>query len=350
MRRALVRLVVMLVAFLAFVGAVVEAQTQGATATGATHTETSVIGRTPETQFAALGTLRLDSEGRLLVCDTGRKHIRVISPAGKVLATWKLPMAPVALWRCDDGTMYVADAGKVAKLDKSGKVLKTVDLPGADAAAAQPRRRGGRSRAAKPSGITASKKDVFVAVGTSWSLRSRSSVIRFNRDLGEPKVIATDLRGCCQRLDMVARDDVLYVAENARYRVVRYDREGKVLSTWGRRDRNDVSGFGSCCNPMNLCFGPGGVLYTAESGLGRVKRYTLDGKFLSLVGYVGVARFARAGRLAASCSNIAIAVTKDGSRVYVQDVKNNIIRVLERKGQPAGEKGTTDTKDKEQEE
>jgi len=46
---------------------------------------------------------------------------------------------------------------------------------------------------------------------------------------------------------------------------------------------------------------------------------------------VGVERFANAGRLASSCSNIAIAVTPSGDRVYVMDHKNNLIRVLQKK-------------------
>ncbi len=146
----------------------------------------------------------------------------------------------------------------------------------------------------------------------------------------EPVLIAEDMRGCCQRLDMVVWEDALYVAENARHRVVKFDTTGKVLSKWGARDRVNIEGFGSCCNPMNLCFGPKGELYTAESGLGRIKRYSLDGKFLELVGYVGVDRFSRATRLAASCSNIAIAVNKEASRIFVLDFKNNFIRVLER--------------------
>ena len=69
---------------------------------------------------------------------------------------------------------------------------------------------------------------------------------------------------------------------------------------------------------------------TALMGLGRIKRYTPKGKFLGLVGYVAVPRFRRPGPVAASCSNIAIAVSKDAARVYVQDVKRNLIRVLAR--------------------
>jgi sugar lactone lactonase YvrE len=156
-------------------------------------------------------------------------------------------------------------------------------------------------------------------------------VFRLDRDLREAVKVMDELRACCQRLDLVAKDDKLYVSENARHRVLACDRDGNVLAKWGARDRTAIEGFGSCCNPMNLCFGSTGELYTAESGLGRIKRYSRDGKFLGLVGYVGVERFNRATRLAASCSNIAVAVSADGSRVYVLDLKNNLIRRLARK-------------------
>lgn len=82
---------------------------------------------------------------------------------------------------------------------------------------------------------------------------------------------------------------------------------------------------------MNICFDGLGVLYTAESGLGRVKRYAATGEFLDLTGYVGTDRFWNGSSLAASCSNMVIAVTTDGRRVYVMDYKDNRIRVLQQK-------------------
>lgn len=283
------------------------------------YKEIESIGSSADTSFGRLSTITMDIDGNLLACDSKKQEIRVIGGDGKTRATWKPGFAPSAIHVCEDGTVYVGGIGALAKLDKTGKVQKTIQAK----AAGFPER--------KASGIAATEKDVFVSFGSPGTLKSRAVIIRFDRELGNPTQIAKDLRGCCQRLDLATRDGVLYAAENARHRVLKYDRDGKVLSTWGARSRTDLAGFGSCCNPMNLYFGSDGTLFTAESGLGRVKRYTRDGKFLGLVGYVGVARFNRASGLAASCSNIAIAVTKDASRVYVQDVKKNLIRVLQRK-------------------
>jgi len=287
-------------------------ETEQTDPTTPTHKEVESIG----SGFENLSTFCMDADGNLLACDAKAKQIRKLTPAGKTLVTRELEFAPWAIHACSDGTIYTAGPGIVAKLNKTGKVLKTATSD------------GDNFPKGKPSGITATEKDVFVCMGTGWSLRSRSSIARFDRDLNQPVTIAKDLRGCCQRLDAVAKDDVLYIAENARYRVLKCDRNGEILSKWGNQDRKNIEGFGSCCNPMNLCFGPEGALYTAESGLGRIKRYTPNGEFLGLVGYVGVERFNRRGRLAASCSNITVAVSKDASRVYVLDFKKNIIRVL----------------------
>ena len=284
-----------------------------------THIEIDPIGKTDEMKFGNLTTFALAPEDNILACDAKSNEIKLIAPTGKIIDTWKLDFAPYAIHSCRCGEIFVAGFGVVAKLDKNGKLIKqinaeTTEFPNA-----------------KSSGITVFGKNVFVAFGTEGSLRSRSKIVRFNRDLTEPVIIAEDMRGCCQRLDMVAWEDTLYVAENARHRVVKFDTTGKVLSKWGARDRVNIEGFGSCCNPMNLYYSPKGWLYTAESGLGRIKRYSPDGEFLGLVGYVGVARFKQAGQLAASCSNITVAANKDESHVYVLDYRENLIRILERK-------------------
>jgi len=282
-----------------------------------THTEVASLGGTPELSFGQLSNLCMAPNGDLLACDAKSQEVKVLSQQGKLIATWKLEFAPYAIHACKDGTVYVAGEGALAKLDRKGKVLKALDGEGVEYL---------KGRA---SGLTASEKDVFVALGSAGTLKSVSVLVRFDRELNEAKPIASGLRGCCRRLDLLAHDGTLHVAENAKHRVVQYDRDGKILSKWGKRSRTDIDGFGSCCNPMNLCLGSDGVLYTAESGLGRIKRYSLDGKYLGLVGYVGTDRFSKAGKFAISCSSIALAVSGDGSRVFVQDFKNGIIRVLE---------------------
>lgn len=291
-------------------------------------------------EFGRLTALRLHTNGNLLACDAQSQQIKVINPAGELVATVELGFAPEAIDVAADGIIYCGGQGKLAKLDPNGAVLEMVELPkkdgppqteNKDAPAAKTKKPRDRARENRVSGIAVTDRDLFVAYGAGWSLRSLSKLFRFTLDLENPQIIAEDLRGCCQRCDIVARDGVVYVAENARYRVVSFNREGEVLAKWGAKNRKGLEGFGACCNPMNLCFDAEGVLYTAESGLGRVKRYSTDGKLLGQVGYAGTTRFSNAGGLAASCSNIAIAVTPDGDRVYVMDYKDNRIRVLQKK-------------------
>ncbi|MCK5174668.1 MAG: hypothetical protein KAR47_14840 [Planctomycetes bacterium] len=282
----------------------------------ASHKEVKSIGETKATRFENLTTFCMNREGNLLACDAKTNEIKTISPDGKVLATWDVPFAPYAIVVCPDGEIYIGGVGVIARLDSKGRVLKTRYSE------------SDQFKGARASGIEVMGDDIFVCYGSGRSVRSLSDVVRFNRDLEEPVVIMEEARGCCQRLDIVAKDGFVYIAENARHRVVKCDRDGNIITRWGQKDPKDIEGFGSCCNPMNLCFGSDGTLYTAESGLARIKRYTPDGKYLGLVGHVGTERFIKAGRQAASCSNIAVAVSKDKSRVYVMDYSNNLIRVL----------------------
>jgi len=296
-----------LLLLLAFAARAEEAQT--------THKEIGTI-----KGIAKLGSLTMTAKGNVLACDEGAKAIKVFDADGKALATWGLGFAPSAITIGSDKSIYVGGLGHLVKLDPKGNVLKAIDS------------KSGIIQKTKASGMTTMGKDLFVSYGTGWSLRSLGAIVRFSLDFEAPKVIGQGFRGCCQRLDLVARDNVLYVAENARFRVVKMDREGKILSNWGKRDREGLEGFGACCNPMNLCFGPDGSLYTAESGLGRVKRHAADGKFLGVVGYADTTRFTRASGLAATCSNIALGISPDGKRLYVQDLKKSLIHILEKKG------------------
>ena len=89
-----------------------------------------------------------NKDGNLLICcgaeqpsllagllgaraDTQRGEIAVFSPKGKKIADWKMPLPPQAICLGDDGVIYVAGGGRIAKLDDSGKVLVEADAPNA---------------------------------------------------------------------------------------------------------------------------------------------------------------------------------------------------------------------------
>jgi hypothetical protein len=113
--------------------------------------------------------------------------------------------------------------------------------------------------------------------------------------------------------------------------VERYDRDGKKLSRFGKRDRKSADGFGGCCEPKNLRFGLNGEIYTCESGPPvAIKRFTPDGKFL---GVVGVPEYKT------GCVRVTVEVSRDGDRVFVLSPGENAIHVLARNDAKTKKKG-----------
>lgn len=254
--------------------------------------------------------------------------IKVIKPDnGEVIATWPMEdnLIPKMIHGCDDGTVYVGGNGKLAMFDAAGRRLKIIDTDEVYGAKGI------------TSGLYADDKYVFIAFGFGNSMRATEDFYRFDRDLTNPKLIVEQQYGCCAHIDIEVRNGEVLIAENSRHRVNRFDLDGKYLGTWGGRDRTNIEGFAACCNPCNTDFCEGdGLLYTCESGVGRVKKYSQDGKYLGLVGYVDTTKFDQGSRLAAQSCYIPVEVNADGSRVYVMDVRAHFIRVLAGEGSGAG--------------
>ncbi|MEZ6125658.1 MAG: hypothetical protein R3C49_21140 [Planctomycetaceae bacterium] len=169
----------------------------------------------------------------------------------------------------------------------------------------------------KVSSICSDKQNVYVA---TRGISGYGYVVwKMDTEFSGGEVIVKDLRGCCGQMDVQCCSNGLFVAENSRHRVVRYDADGTEVTTWGKQDRTGVDGFSSCCNPMNVCFNAANEVFTAESGTGRIKRFDADGNFLSYVGDV---------ELVPGCKNVSIAVSPDSSRVYMLDLTRNHIVVM----------------------
>ncbi len=162
--------------------------------------------------------------------------------------------------------------------------------------------------------IAVTERDVFVcATGNGYE------VWRSNHDFLEPTKVLDRLSGCCGQMDIQASGDQLLVAANTRFQVVIHDRDGAPVSSFGKRDREAVDGFGSCCNPMNIRCCSNGDILCAESSIGNIKRFNAAGE---LVGYIGKAK------IGVGCKHVAIAHDEARDRYYMMNVDRGNIAVL----------------------
>ncbi len=176
------------------------------------------------------------------------------------------------------------------------------------------------------SSISSSGNYVFVA--TPALAGYGYDIWRLSDQFSDGQVIVNGLRGCCGQMDVQCCESGIFVAENSRHRVVRFDTQGAEITNWGKRDRTGEDGFTSCCNPMNVCFNSDGDVFTAESGTGRIKRFNTDGELVSYVGDVD---------LVPGCKNVSIAVSPDSSKVYMLDLtRNHIVIMQARETEPTG--------------
>lgn len=197
--------------------------------------------------------------------------------------------------------------------ERSAELNEAVMTPRTQAVQA----RAAQMRQRSISAITVGEKDVFIACPMTKGFGF--AIWRTDRSFGDGRLIAEGLRGCCGQMDIQARGEQVFVAENARKRVVVFDRDGKQVAAWGESQRAGIDGFGSCCNPMNLRFNPAGELITSEASLGRLKRYSPEGQLLGLVGMATVE---------GGCKNVAVDLSPDAKRCYVMDLGKNRICVL----------------------
>lgn len=175
--------------------------------------------------------------------------------------------------------------------------------------------------------ITVSGENLYVA--TAVTKGYGFAVWRMDLDFKQPKQIISGLSGCCGQMDVQARGDDLWVAENSRHAVVHYSKEGKKLGQFGSRAREaTAASFGGCCNPMNVCFTPEGNILTSESE-GKVKCFTPEGKYVGLAGSAAVS---------GGCKNVAIGSSSDGKYIYFYDLGGSQIIILAKQddAKPAG--------------
>jgi hypothetical protein len=128
-------------------------------------------------------------------------------------------------------------------------------------------------------------------------------------------------------------DGLLRVANPGQHRVEAYTFDGDLEFSWGNPSMA-IDGFCGCCNPVNFDMLPDGRFVTCEKGLPRIKVYSPEGNFESVV--AGPEAFAQNAK---SCSlnglsncrtgGMDVAVDSKG-RVIVMDPVERVVRIFER--------------------
>jgi uncharacterized protein (TIGR03663 family) len=141
----------------------------------------------------------------------------------------------------------------------------------------------------------------------------------------------------------VGADGFVYVADTWNYRIQKFTPEGQFVAKWGTYV-NLVTGTqagerSGLYGPRGIAIGPEGDLYVTDTGNGRVVVYGPNGEFRREFGTKGAA----AGQLD---EPVGIAVSADGSRVYVADSNNARIAVFDGAGQPIAQWAVEDWRGK----
>lgn len=266
--------------------------------------------------------LSVDGNGNVVIADLGNHRIRRMSPGGDVTTVAGSSEAngedastgaqvtlngPAGVSSGPDGDIYVADAGNNS--------VRRIDSSSGSSVTLAPRR--GFS---KPRGIAVDPQGgVYVAEEDANWVRKLTGGDR-------PTVVIKDLKQP-QGLT-IGGDKSLYVTDTGRQRVVRVLPSGKSYTFAGTGNygvTDGAPGYATLGRPAGVAVDRDGYVYVADVGTNRVRIVSPQGIVATLAG--GNEGFNDgAAKDAQFDGPRGIAVTPDGSTVYVADWHNNAIR------------------------
>lgn len=240
----------------------------------------------------ALRGLTIDANDQLYV--VGDCDLKVFSPEGEFLRSWRTERPGYSVAVSAAGTVYVGQAGQVRILDSEGKLL-------------------GAWRDADRLGLVTALgfagDDVLLADAKERCIRRYDKSGKHRNDIGK----GDGRRGFFipnGHLDFaVDAQGVIHAPNPGKHRVERYSPEGELLGRFGRFDGRDPAGFSGCCNPTNIALTPDGLIVVTVKAEPGVKVYNADGKLLAVLGN---------DDFDPRCKNMDVAVDSHG-RVYVID-------------------------------
>ena len=272
-------------------------------------------GPNPEPRRIAIG-----PEDRLYIA--AGNAVSVLDADGKRIQELALTTAARCVAVASDGTIYVGVRDHVEVFDPKGKRLAAWESPG---------------KRTWLTGLAVGDNDVFAAdAGNRVVLRYDKSgklvgrIGEKSKERNVPGLIVPS-----PYLDVVlARDGLLRVNNTGRHRVEAYTAGGDLEFFWGKPTAA-IEGFCGCCNPIGLAMLPDGRYVTCEKGLPRVKVYSPEGVFESVVAgpesFVENAKatFVKGGE---DCRLGGLAAAVDSQqRIYVLDLVTNDVLVMKHK-------------------
>ncbi|MFP3902802.1 MAG: hypothetical protein ACLFWB_01045 [Armatimonadota bacterium] len=120
-------------------------------------------------------------------------------------------------------------------------------------------------------------------------------------------------------LDVFIHEDTLVATNPGRHQVVTF-KDGEVIAAWGEF-KQTIGGFCGCCNPVDIAILNDGRIVTAEKGLPRVKVYSREGEFETVV----------ASPDALSSKAVGLDLAVDGETILGLDRPANLVRVFDPK-------------------
>lgn len=158
--------------------------------------------------------------------------------------------------------------------------------------------------------------------------RGKSPILVFDRDGKLLRSWGDDLVGLAHGLRVDA-DGNIWITDIAHHTVTKFDSTGKVLLTLGRKDQPGDS-KDQFNKPTDIAVAPSGDIYVSDGyGNSRVVKFTKDGKFLKEWGKKGTGE----GEFDVPH---AIVLDRKG-RVYVGDRENNRVQIFDSEGKFLGQ-------------
>jgi uncharacterized protein (TIGR03663 family) len=135
-----------------------------------------------------------------------------------------------------------------------------------------------------------------------------------------------------------APDGSIYVADTNNHRIQHLAPDGTVLNVWGTFSGSEVTQqppAGTFYEPWGIALGPDGSVYVTDTWNHRIQKFTSEGQFLTMWGFLG-----QAESPVAFWGPRGIAVDAEG-RVYVADTGNKRIVIFDEDGNYIDQFGTS---------